>query len=142
MNVIVNIYLLLGSVQDIKKKKITNYYLWAGAMIGVILKIINYGEVTEKSGEWLTAFIPGVLVLMLAKVTEEKIGYGDGWLIVVLGNYMTVMEISILLQISIILIFLFSAIVLCRKMASKTCQIPFLPFLWLSHLFMWRLGYV
>lgn len=140
--IVVNIYLLFGAVRDIKKKKITNHYLWTGAIMGVIIKFLNYGEATAKSGEWLLAFIPGVLMLILAKITEEKIGYGDGWLIVILGNYMTVSEISILLQISIILIFLFSVIVLCGKMATKTCQIPFLPFLWISHLLVWRLGYV
>ena len=140
--IVVNIYLLWGTVQDLKKKKITNYYLWMGVVLGVIVRNIDYGNKPIMYREWLIAFIPGIFLLILVKITEEKIGEGDAWLVIILGNFMTFVEISLLLQSAIILSALFSIIALCGKKASKTHQIPFLPFLWISHLFMWGLGYV
>ena len=91
---------------------------------------------------WLIAFIPGVVVLALAKITKEKIGMGDGWVVIILGNFMTVFEICILLQIAIVLADIFSLILLCRKRVSVSYSIPFLPFLWMSHFLLWRLGNV
>lgn len=140
--IIVNLYLFLGTVQDIKNKKISNYYLWIGGIIGFIFSIIDGWEKTGKVWEWLIAFIPGVVVLTLAKITKEKIGMGDGWVVIILGNFMTVFEISIFLQIAIVLAAIFSFILLCVKRASVSCSIPFLPFLWLSHFLLWGLGNV
>lgn len=140
-HIVVNIYLFLGAVQDIQKKKITNYYLWAGAITGAIIRIINYENRIDQL-EWLTAFIPGAIILILGRITGEKIGFGDGWVIIILGNFMTILEISMLLQMAILLTGLFSIVILCGKAVSKTYQIPFLPFLWLSHLLIWRFGYV
>ena len=140
--IIVNLYLLLGTVQDIKNKKISNYYLWIGGIIGLFFNIIECWEEVNKVTEWLIAFIPGVVVLVLAKITKEKIGMGDGWVVIILGNFLTAFEISILLQVAIILAAVFSLILLCGKRVSASYSIPFLPFLWLSHFLLWRLGNV
>lgn len=140
--IIVNLYLLLGTVQDIKNKKISNYYLWIGGIIGLFFNIIECWEEVSKVAEWLIAFIPGVVVLVLAKITKEKIGMGDGWVVIILGNFLTAFEISILLQVAIILAAVFSLILLCGKRVSVSYSIPFLPFLWLSHFLLWRLGNV
>ena len=140
--IIVNLYLFLGTAQDIKNKKISSYYLWIGGIIGLFFSIIECWEEVDKVTEWLIAFIPGIVVLVLAKITKEKIGTGDGWVVIILGNFLTAFEISILLQIAIILAAVFSLILLCGKRVSVSYSIPFLPFLWLSHLLLWRLGNV
>ena len=92
--IIVNLYLLLGTVQDIQKRKISNCYLWIGGIIGFVFRIINLKEESYSFSEWLLALIPGVILLLLAKVTGEKIGFGDGWVVIILGNFMTILEIS------------------------------------------------
>ena len=140
--IIVNLYLLLGTVQYIKNKKISNYYLWIVGIIGLFFNIIECWEEVSKVAEWLIAFIPGVVVLVLAKITKEKIGMGDGWVVIILGNFLTAFEISILLQVAIILAAVFSLILLCGKRVSVSYSIPFLPFLWMSHFLLWRLGNV
>lgn len=137
--VIINLYLLLGTAQDIKNKKISNYYLWMGGITGLFFRITECWKGTSEVAEWLIAFIPGVVVLMLAKITKEKIGIGDGWVVIILGNFMTAFEISLLLQVAILLAAIYSLILLFGKRVSGSYSIPFLPFLWLSHFLLWRI---
>lgn len=140
--IIVNLYLLLGTVQDIQKRKISNCYLWIGGIIGFVFRIINLKEESYSFSEWLLALIPGVILLLLAKVTGEKIGFGDGWVVIILGNFMTILEISMLLQSAVILVAIFALIFLLGRKISKEYSIPFLPFLWSAHFLLWRFGYV
>lgn len=143
MNVIlINLYLLWGSIQDVKKRKISNVYLWTGGIGGIAFKIISSNYDLQIIGDWMLTVAPGVLVVFLAKKTKEKIGLGDGLVLLVLGNVMTFFEICILLQIAIFLLLIFALVLWSSRKFSKDYPIPFLPFLWISHLLLWRLGYV
>lgn len=143
MNVIlINLYLFWGSIQDIKKRKISNVYLWIGGIGGFAFKIIGFNYGLQEIGDWILTAVPGLLVLFLGKKTKEKIGLGDGLVLLVLANIMTFIEICILLQIAIFLLLIFALVLLSSRKFSKDYPIPFLPFLWLSHLLLWRIGYV
>ena len=93
MSSIINIYLLWGAWQDVRKQTISNRYLWLGGIIGIIynlIKMITEGIIWR---ERFTAYVPGLLILVIAKVTNEKIGFGDGWVIMVLGSFLKINEI-------------------------------------------------
>ena len=142
MKIIVNTYLLWGMWQDIKERQIGNLYLIVGAVGGLIiclLKIWIAGFIFE---EWVAALIPGVFLLISAKVWKEKIGLGDGLLLLVLGNFFRIGELWLILQVAAVLLIIFSILLLSSKKASKDCQIPFLPFLWIAHTLLWGLHYV
>ena len=142
MLTVVNLYLFWGTCQDIKSKKIRNEYLWAGAFIGLIYKgmqlFYNNGSVSD----WVLAMIPGILILIIAKYTNEKIGFGDGWLLLILGSFFKIREIWYILQVAIFLVTIFSLILVVGKKADKEDQIPFLPFLWIAYLILRGLQYV
>lgn len=142
VSIVVNIYLFLGAWQDLRRKKIENKYLRIGGILGLVFKGISLvrGSVTVR--EWCLALVPGILLLVIAKVTNEKIGYGDGLVLLILGNFFVFFEVWMILQTAIFLVMSFSFILLCSKKVSKEYQIPFLPFLWSSHILLWRLNYV
>ena len=143
MNVILtNLYLFWGSIQDIKKRKISNVYLWTGGIGGLAFRLIGYNYNSQAIMDWILTIVPGLLILLLSKKSKEKIGVGDGLVLLVLGNIMTFVEVCILLQIAIFLLFIFALILWSSRKFSKDYPIPLLPFLWLSHLLLWRLGYV
>ena len=139
---ITNLYLLWGAVQDIRKRKISNKYLMIGGIGGVGFRIIGLKNNLHIIEDWLFAIVPGILFLFLAKKTREKLGVGDGLVLLVLGSFMTFFEICKLIRNAMILLLLFAVILLCSRKFSKDYQIPFLPFLWLSHLLLWSLKYV
>lgn len=136
------LYLLWGAWQDFQNKRIKNSYLWIGGILGVISKIV--GIVWDKYSivDWLWALLPGILLLIVAKVTKEKIGLGDGWVVLILGNYLSVIEICYVFQTALLGTIIFFVINLCRKKITRKYELPFLPFLWGSYTFLWGLGYV
>ena len=138
----INFYLFWGTGQDIKERKISNIYLITGMLGGFgfgIFHILMGDFVFEK---WIVAWSPGIIFLLLAKVLKEKVGMGDGLLLLVLGNFYGIQEIWQLLQGVFVFLTLFSLFLLCDKKYSKNCQIPLLPFWWMTHTLMWGLGYV
>ena len=142
MSGIINAYLLWGAWKDLRKKKISNQYLWLGGIAGItysLIIMITGGFVWK---ERFMAILPGVLILAIAKITNEKIGYGDGWVILVLGNFMKFYEICIMFQLAIILTAVVSGILLCTKKAGREHKIPFLPFLWAAYTCQWGIMYV
>ena len=141
-SIIITGYLLLGTWQDIKKRKISRNYLLFGGILGAVIRIISYRKENLIFAEWLVAFFPGIIILVIAKLTKEKMGVGDGYILMVLANYMNLWEICMLLQTAIIFTSLFALLLICNRKVSKEYPIPFLPFLWIAHMVLWRIGYV
>lgn len=111
---------------DWKKKRIPRTVIGTGIVFCVIRILLEGSSILAGS---LTAAIPGVVLLLTARISEEKIGYGDGVCVLLLGiltGYracMTVLCIGLFL-LSITVIFL-----LIIRRVHKKSKIPFIPFL-------------
>lgn len=68
------------------------------------------------------ALLPGILLLAAGYLTEEKIGYGDGWLVLALGMWMSSGQILRMLLAGSVLSLIWG-VCLRRK------EVPFVPFL-------------
>jgi len=142
MRLIINIFLLWGTCQDLKNKKIKNTYLITGGISGIIFNIAKIGKGNYFLGQWLMALLPGLIFLFFAKMTREKIGLGDGMILLILGNFYDISEICIILQAALLFLMIVSTGLLCSKKVPVDYHIPFLPFLWIAHTLLWGLGYV
>jgi leader peptidase (prepilin peptidase)/N-methyltransferase len=89
-------------------------------------------------GEWgnasfLLQFLPGMFVLLFARLSGESIGYGDGWVLLALGCFLGLEELVSLCMIAVScagMVALFLLVVLRR---GRQTQIPFVPFLLLGY---------
>ena len=131
-----------GALQDFRKRKIRTDYLWIGGIVGFVYKLTEIIKGNNNLVNWIIALFPGFIMLIIAKYTKEKIGFGDGWIFIVLGNVLTAAEIWYVLQIAIILITIFSMILILSKKVSKEYEIPFLPFLLVAYLILRGTQYV
>lgn len=110
--------------QDIKTRKIS--------ILGLILSgiiAIFYLFVQGKLGiiHILNCMLPGMLLLVLSVISGEKIGYGDGATVLIVGLW-TNMEFCIkTLIIAFFLTGCYAGILLFKK--RKEEKIPFIPFL-------------
>lgn len=77
----------------------------------------------------LIAIIPGILLFVLARVTGEKIGYGDAWVLLIMGIYMDADKLLAagMIAISISGIAALILITFCKK--KMNYEMPFIPFL-------------
>ena len=125
------LYLLLGAVGDLRKREISVAYLIIGTILAALRCLFHYKEMCYIS---VGGAIIGGAFLLLSKYTNEQIGYGDSWMILILGIYLGIWELTFLLGIVFGCCFLFSFVgLLCRKLTRHT-RIPFFPFLMIGYI--------
>lgn len=118
---------LLGicSWQDIKKREVTLSIICLYGIIGIVLHLcldkIAIFDILGGMGM-------GILLLLIAKVFHECVGYGDGLLLLVSGIYLGANKNMELFFYSVILSGIFSLILFLFFHKKKEFEIPFIPF--------------
>jgi leader peptidase (prepilin peptidase)/N-methyltransferase len=94
------------------------------------------GEWTEVS--FLLRFIPGLFVLLFAKVSDESIiGCGDGWVLLCLGCFAAVADLINLCMVSLTCAGIAALFMLLVLKRGRRAQIPFVPFLLIGYVVIW-----
>lgn len=132
--------LLCNAVRDIRTRKIFLPLSVLYGVAGLILELVTReGGLREAASGLLFSCIPGVLFLLLARISEEKIGYGDGILVLVFGIGLGLYENLFALQAALLLAGVTSLVLLVLKKVRKKDTLPFAPFFaagfFLRHLF-------
>lgn len=128
-----SIMLCVCSVEDWREKKVSLWKIavYAGLALGYgILEVILFGE---RIDIWLTqrilGSIPGIVLLLLGKLSKEAIGYGDGFLVVIIGMSMGFWEGMGSLLTAFFGIFVAAGYIFMKEKRSKGREIAFVPFL-------------
>ena len=100
------------SVGDIKEQQIS---------MPVILELGGTGALYAVAAGHVPSFLPGCLVLLTGFFSQERIGYGDGWLILALGMWIDTAELLHLFFGGVMLCFLYA---LCFQKK----ELPLVPF--------------
>ena len=111
------------SAYDLRWKKVSTA---AVALFGVA--VLVYRIVSEAS---VTMFLPGLLpgmgLLLVAFVTKESVGTGDGLVLCVMGLFCGLKPVLAVFGMALLLCALLAMILLiCRRVGKKT-ELPFLP---------------
>lgn len=128
------IFLGIGTFFDLKQQSLPRMFLILFSVIAGTGRLLVKGLSIKAIG-W--GILPGIVILLIARFTKEKIGYGDGWGILILGVLKELPDLLCLLLIA----FSISGIwgmwhILVRK-KSPDDTIPFYPCLfgaWLGGL--------
>ncbi|MGN0355010.1 MAG: prepilin peptidase [Muricoprocola sp.] len=81
----------------------------------------------------LLGSIPGVLMLVTARMTNEAIGYGDGLVLIVCGCYLGVGDTAAMLFLALFLCMPYILILLVSGKAGRKTEIAFAPFLLVAY---------
>ena len=116
-------------VYDIRHREIPLLILLFGiaAALGIDLWWIREGAVTVV--ETGAALLPGAFFLMTGFITREKVGYGDGLLLVILGLLLGAYRCFFILCIGLAFSAVVSLFLLLFRRAGRHSRIPFAPFL-------------
>lgn len=117
--------LLLGylSERDIKFKKIPMAPLLISGILGTVYAQAG-NEMNVENFIW--RMLPGMIFLLLSVLTGEKIGYGDGAVVLVLGMWTNGRFCMLVSCTAVLLSGVYAVWLLIKK---KKELIPFVPFL-------------
>lgn len=114
------------SVGDIYFRKIPVYIL-----IACNLAAMGYQIYIGREDVWLIlgGIGVGILFFLISRVTREEIGYGDSWIILILGIYLGMWRLLEVLSTAFLLLSLTAVVCLSVKRMSRKYKLPFIPFL-------------
>ncbi len=134
--------LTVCGICDLRWKKIPVWAFVAGgvwAFICLFLRLFGKGDFAQEGflreiGGFLAAVLPGAIFLVLSFLTEKKVGYGDGLLLIILGLMEGVKAVAFTCCMGLFLQSLVAVFLVILKKANKQTEIPFVPFLFLARI--------
>ena len=120
------LFLVVIAIRDIQTRQISVVTL----ILGIILST-GYQLMVAKTDLWFVfgGLLTGGVFMLLSKVTKEGMGYGDSFVILILGIYLGARNLFIVLSVTFFLLLCVSVPVLCIEKMSRKHTLPFLPFL-------------
>ena len=121
----------ITSFDDIRTRQVQLLEIIVFAVIGIIF---NLYDRTNSLASIIGGVLIGVAVLLFSILTNEKIGKGDAYIIMVTGLYLGFMNTLVLLWISSIFAAVIGMIILRKYDNSMQKELPFVPFLLLGYI--------
>ncbi len=127
----VGAFLLWESLEDIKTQTLEARILIGFGVLAVILEIFY---VKANWTEVLAGAALGILALMMAWLSKESIGYGDGVVMLIMGICcgLNIMLETFLLAIMILAVV--SMVMMIKKGVILNLRIPFIPCLFVGYI--------
>ena len=118
--------LLPMTLTDIKTKRVNGYICLVSifAALAIRVNIVNEMDIVL-----LIDMVPGILMYIISKLTNEKIGSGDALICLFIGAVVGVREVLLVISYAIVLAGIISFVLLIAKRVTKDTEIPFIPFL-------------
>lgn len=127
--VIVLMLLGIHAELDVRKRKISLLLTAAGFAGGILWQLIYR---TRDMPQIAASWIPGALFLILSYISRERVGYGDGFLLLSLGSWLGVWDTFLMLTGALILCSGCCIVLLLTKKAGRKDEVPFIPFMLIS----------
>lgn len=121
--------LIVSAISDIRKKEVP---LWEILGCGAVSAASAAGAALK--GEWdipgiLLSLLPGLIMILISRVSREQIGYGDGLLALASGPALGIYDLGLGIVAALFLSGIVSAMLIVFKRAGRRMSIPFVPFM-------------
>lgn len=123
------IFLSVCAVFDIKKREIPIVLIFLGGIFAVGIKLFQIfsGEIAVVSVG--SSLFIGLIFLLISFCTREKVGYGDGLILLVSGLVLGFYQCFLGLCLSLLLSSVYALLLLLMRKAERNSGMPFVPFL-------------
>ena len=115
--------MVMFSVYDLLWKKVNVAATVAFGAVALAYRICAGTGVTEVA----LGLLPGIGVLLLALVTKESIGIGDGMVVCVVGLFTGIKPVIAVFGMALLLCAVLAMVLLACRRAGKKTELPFLP---------------
>lgn len=130
-DLIVFVLLVACSVSDWRKKTIPYASLVVLGMAVLALAVLCDATSTRMR---ISGALMGIMFLLISKCTHEAIGYGDSWILLLLGVHMGLLKVLNVLSVAAVLAAVVSLFFLWKCHWKRQATLPFVPFLTVSYL--------
>lgn len=127
MNVLVGIMLTVCAIEDWYTKKITVLWPVTGMMIAVVIRL---SDGSFFAWEYWIGVLIGMFIFLLAIVSREQIGKGDGLVLVVCGFCLGWKQTLSLVLGAMIMFLIVGVMSIVYGNKSRNTVMAYLPFLW------------
>ena len=133
-------YLAAVSLEDMMKKTVSLWLILLGnaGAAGWLMWNCVKGQMVWQAV--ILSILPAILFLIIAKVSKEQVGYGDGWLMLPLGIILGFEKMCMVLMWAISLAAVCALILLVKYRYRRGMEMPFVPFLLTGYVLMGGLG--
>lgn len=131
IELILFLFLAVCAVFDGIWKKISLAVVWLGILTAILLRL--EGAMGEPS--WLAAGLsltPGILFWLLSFISGEKVGYGDGWVLMMIGLFSGAVRCFLILLTGLAVESFLVLALLAFGKVHRDKEVPFVPFLLLG----------
>lgn len=124
-------FLAVCALFDCRKKQVPLIVIITGILLAFFCRLTG---VLENIGweRMFLAVLPGALFLLLAFLTREKVGYGDGWMLIMTGMFAGDRRGVLILLLSLLMESAAVIVLLALRKIKREEEIPFAPFLLLG----------
>lgn len=125
------LFLAVCAVFDGLYKRIPLAVVWLGMLTAICFQI--YGVMGE-TGIIAAAvsLIPGAAFFLLSFFSREKVGYGDGWVLLMIGLFLGLYRCFLILLAGLVMESAVAIVLLAFRKMQRDKEIPFSPFLLLG----------
>ena len=125
VNGVIIVFLIPCAITDLKSKTIP---IWWTVVFGISAMIYQIFWKKQKLEAILFSMIIGVTLLVAAKISNQRIGYGDGIIFLILGLWIGFWDGISLLFFSLILSSIISVYFIIVRRKGRDYRIQFIPF--------------
>lgn len=131
VEIVLFLFLAVCAVFDGLMKRVPLAVVWLGMLTAVCFRI---GGVMGETDLVLTALalLPGAGFFLLGFITREKVGYGDGWTLLMIGLFVGAYRCFLILLVGLMVESAVAMVLLAIRKVKRDREIPFLPFLLLG----------
>ncbi len=131
VEILLSLFLGICAICDGMRKEIPLAPVLLGIFIAVILRLQGIvGEETWRDA--VLSVVPGIVFWGLSFISGEKVGYGDGWMLIMAGLFIGLWKCFLILLIGLVAESVAALILVAIKKVSGNEEIPFAPFLFLG----------
>lgn len=124
------LFLTIHAVTDMREKQIYVAVLVLQAFAGMMFQICC-GQAGSAA---VISCLPGLFCLGVGRLSREEIGYGDGWMILLGGLYVSPGRMMAQLFLASVAACLYAVWLLAAGKLSREGEIPFAPFFLIGYL--------
>ena len=135
-SVFIACFLAVCCVSDIRKKRIGTGLLFAGGGIGAVLLTISLCLGSIELMTALSGLLVGAGAVLVSKLTGEKLGMGDAFVILICCPFVGAIEGLAALLAAFLAAAVFSVVLLAVKHCGLKHELPFVPFMLAGAAFM------